>query len=178
MTHDEFLLLLAHELRGPIAAIDAAAQVLRSSECASSTAQEAREVVERQARRMSAALDGLIELGRLIDRTPAARQRVDLVELLGNSERVRLQSRGTHAFIETDAGLLEESLSRLVGQAHAPIDVHIAPAEKGTAGVLTMEPVAGGLVIQFVRVLFEHAGAKVRIEQGPEGRRLVAELPP
>jgi signal transduction histidine kinase len=177
MTHDEFLALMNHELRGAIGAMSAAAQVLKSCDPAGADAAEAREVVERQSQRMAAALDELLQLGRLMAEGPASTQRVDLVALLRDEGRVHLHSELDEMWLRTDAALLVHSLSLLAAQAPSRVQARIAPAQKKTAGVLAMEPVAGGVAVHAVRVLLEHAGADVRIDTGAEGRRLVAELP-
>ncbi len=55
----EVLTLLSHELRGPLGAITAAADVLKVVPADSETAAEAREIIARQARILAHLLDDL-----------------------------------------------------------------------------------------------------------------------
>jgi hypothetical protein len=103
---------------------------------------------------------------------------MDLVALLRDEPRVRLHTAElSHLWLRTDAGLLAHSLSRMATDSQGALAASIVRAPNGTAGVLTMERVAGGVAVQAFRVLLEHAGADVRMDAGAEGRRLVAEIP-
>jgi signal transduction histidine kinase len=168
MDEAAFIALVGHELRGPLAAITAAAHVLEACDPTSVDSAQAREVVARQSKRLQAALDELTELSRLrTDPTRLQRDRVDLAALL----RAKVPAADVsvdHAIIETDGARLEEALLRISGQATR---WRLAP------GHLTIEPVGSGLGPQFVRALLEAGGARVEMENGAEGRRLVAHLP-
>ena len=62
---DEFLAMLSHELRNPIAAITAAADVLRATEYASPGAREAKSIVQRQAQHMARLIEDLVDVSRI-----------------------------------------------------------------------------------------------------------------
>jgi two-component system, chemotaxis family, CheB/CheR fusion protein len=62
---DEFLAMLAHELRNPLAPIRNAAQVLQHSECAEETVRSASVMIERQVGQMVRLVDDLLDVSRL-----------------------------------------------------------------------------------------------------------------
>jgi PAS domain S-box-containing protein len=79
---DEFLAVLSHELRGPLAPIQNALHVLQRDPNGP-LAQQAREIVERQAAHMARITDDLFDLSRISSGTILLRkERLDLTELV------------------------------------------------------------------------------------------------
>ena len=62
---DEFLAMLAHELRNPLAPIRSAAEVLRMGEPAAAPQRWAREVIERQTQHLTRLVDDLLDVSRI-----------------------------------------------------------------------------------------------------------------
>ena len=62
---DQFLALLAHELRNPLAPIRTALDVLRQPNATGADAAQAREIAERQLRHMARLLDDLLDVSRI-----------------------------------------------------------------------------------------------------------------
>lgn len=62
---DEFLAMLAHELRNPLAAIVSATAVLRHSGAMSPVVQRQQEVIERQSRHTARLIDDLLDVSRI-----------------------------------------------------------------------------------------------------------------
>jgi signal transduction histidine kinase len=62
---DEFLATLAHELRNPLAPIRTAAEILKRDDLAPADAAMTRDIIERQALRMTRIVDDLLEVGRI-----------------------------------------------------------------------------------------------------------------
>jgi len=62
---DEFLAMLAHELRNPLAPIAAAAEILGDVEGADTTVQRAREILDRQVQHMVKLIDDLLDVSRI-----------------------------------------------------------------------------------------------------------------
>jgi signal transduction histidine kinase/ActR/RegA family two-component response regulator len=62
---DEFLAMLAHELRNPLAPISAAAEVLRLSPGDASRVRQTAEVISRQVRHMGGLIDDLLDVSRV-----------------------------------------------------------------------------------------------------------------
>ena len=63
---DEFIATLSHELRNPLAALTAAAHILRVADPSHSSAKDARSVIERQSRHMARMVEDLLDVSRLI----------------------------------------------------------------------------------------------------------------
>ena len=62
---DEFLAMLAHELRNPLAPLRNALEILKRCGASSSMAQEARQMMERQLRQMVRLVDDLLDVSRI-----------------------------------------------------------------------------------------------------------------
>ena len=62
---DEFLAILAHELRNPLAPIRTAVQLLRKRELAEAQTIRAREVIERQVQHLVCLIDDLLDVSRI-----------------------------------------------------------------------------------------------------------------
>ncbi|HET9703228.1 MAG TPA: ATP-binding protein [Vicinamibacterales bacterium] len=62
---DEFLAMLAHELRNPLAPIRSAAEVLRMGETPAAPQRWAREVIERQTQHLTRLVDDLLDVSRI-----------------------------------------------------------------------------------------------------------------
>jgi PAS domain S-box-containing protein len=105
---DEFLAMLAHELRNPLAPIASAAEMLRMLAGGDPKVAKASEVIGRQARHLSALVDDLLDVSRVTR---------GLVEL--NKERVDLG-----AVVER---AIEQSRPLLAAKGHA-LTVHAAAA--------------------------------------------------
>lgn len=84
---DEFLAILSHELRSPLAAIQNAITVLRSSRGIDMTVQSGmHELIERQARQISLLATGLLDVGQIArGQLRLQRARIDLVTVLDNA---------------------------------------------------------------------------------------------
>jgi PAS domain S-box-containing protein len=63
---DEFLAMLAHELRNPLAPIRNALHIMKNPEIDSHTANEARDITERQVQHMSHLVDDLLDVSRIM----------------------------------------------------------------------------------------------------------------
>jgi two-component system, sensor histidine kinase len=85
---DEFLTLLAHELRNPLSAIRNATHILNELSAQSEVAREQRAVIDRQTGHLARLVDGVLEVHRLISRRVSLRKElVDLVEVLSGALR-------------------------------------------------------------------------------------------
>jgi PAS domain S-box-containing protein len=80
---DEFLAMLAHELRNPLAPIRNAVHLLREAGGAGPVANQARAVMERQVRHLARLVDDLLDVSRIArGKIRLRRERLDLVEVL------------------------------------------------------------------------------------------------
>lgn len=122
----EFLAMLTHELRNPLGAISAAADVLESTHPTSATAADARSIVSRQARQLSQMMHALLDSTRAIAGTISlSRQPVDLSALVRQVEEtlaltgesrehpMTLQLAGD-VWVNADPARLEQVVSQLL----------------------------------------------------------------
>ncbi len=98
---DEFLAILAHELRNPLAPVRHAVKVLESKSLKEAQDQWARDVISRQVRRMALLLDDLLDVSRI------TQNRLDL-----KKEKVSLNS-VIEAAVETARPLIDSKQHRL-----------------------------------------------------------------
>jgi len=127
---DEFLAMLAHELRNPLAPIRNSIQVLRPKHSGDPDAERAGAMIERQVAHLVRLVDDLMDVSRITrGKLELRRQAVDLAEIVTRTvEAVRPQAeeRGhqmevalpeTPVAIEADAARLEQVISNLLANA-------------------------------------------------------------
>ena len=126
---DEFLAMLAHELRNPLAPVRNAVHILRGD---ATEAQEtwAQDVIERQVQQMSRLVDDLLDVSRIASgKIELRRERVAVTTAVANAaEAMRpVIERGRHEFslvtppeplfVEADAARLAQIFSNLITNA-------------------------------------------------------------
>jgi PAS domain S-box-containing protein len=80
---NEFLAVLSHELRNPLAAIPFAIELLRPVVSAAAESKSALEVIDRQTQQIAKLVDDLVDLARLgVNKLDLNREQVDLTETL------------------------------------------------------------------------------------------------
>ncbi|MEO8628287.1 MAG: PAS domain S-box protein [Betaproteobacteria bacterium] len=128
---DEFLAMLSHELRSPLAAIQNALRLLRlPASDDGSLAHQGRLIIERQVGQVTHLVDGLLEMSRITTgRIRLRLQRVDLRGIVGSAVQTAqpfLKKRGHQLSVsvpphpvlqEIDAGRLEQVLVNLLHNA-------------------------------------------------------------
>ncbi len=83
---DEFLAILSHEFRNPLAAILSATELFKAESQSNETVEEAAAVVERQARTLVRMVDDLLDVSRISSgKLQLQRQRVELGELVSQA---------------------------------------------------------------------------------------------
>ena len=101
---DEFLAMLSHELRNPLAAISSAAQILLRAELSDPLVCRARDVVERESRQMARLIDDLLDVCRIsCGKTTVRKDRVDLAQLAAEAAELVspiMETRGLHFTVE------------------------------------------------------------------------------
>jgi signal transduction histidine kinase len=123
---DEFLAMLAHELRNPLGAIAAAVQVLGLSALHDRNAVRARDVIQRQTLHMARLVDDLLDVGRVMTgKIILATHPVDLAETvkacvstgvaLQHAQRVEVDVRP--AWVLADPVRLDQVIGNLVSNA-------------------------------------------------------------
>ncbi|MGZ5202563.1 MAG: ATP-binding protein [Telluria sp.] len=127
---DEFLAMLAHELRNPLAPISAAAELLRVGSLDYDSIRRTSQVIARQVRHMTALVDDLLDVSRVtrglvvLERKVLDIRRVlaDAVEQVGplidaRSHRLVVESAALSASVEGDQKRLVQVLANLLGNA-------------------------------------------------------------
>ena len=126
---DDFLAILSHELRNPLAPIRNALELIRESDTPQ-VRQRALPIIERQVAQISRLIDDLLDISRLNNgRLSMRREPVDMTELLryiGSAQSVRFQSQGQHfevtlpeesLVVEGDRGRIGQVLANLFSNA-------------------------------------------------------------
>ena len=141
---DEFLAMLAHELRNPLAPISAAAELLRIGNPNEAQVRTSSNIIGRQVRHMTRLVDDLLDVSRvtrglivldktLLDARAIVDEAVEQVrpQLLARRQRLGLHLPGAPAGVEGDRARLVQVLSNLLGNAvkytpeEGAIDVHV-----------------------------------------------------
>jgi signal transduction histidine kinase len=126
-TKDEFLAMLAHELRNPLGAIAGAVQVLETVGRQDDPSLRARAVIVRQVGHLARLIDDLLDVGRLATgKITLTRQPVDLADLVHRSIAVRSSDRRLDkrvevttepVWIDADPVRIEQVITNLLGNA-------------------------------------------------------------
>jgi len=128
---DEFLAMLGHELRNPLAAIRNALEVANLAENDRETADWSKAVVDRQTAQLARLVDDLLEVSRItsgkirlrkqmIDVAPFLRQAADVVRPLISARRhelITIDGVGEALLVEADATRLEQIIVNLLTNA-------------------------------------------------------------
>jgi signal transduction histidine kinase len=144
---DEFLAMLGHELRNPLAAITAAVAVIEKSGGASHpAAATATGIIQRQSRHLARLLDDLLDVGRvmtgkiLLDRSPVdlaviVRRAVDsLMATRAGCQQIELAV--APAWVHADASRIEQIVTNLLTNAckYTPPDGRITVSVRNDNG--------------------------------------------
>jgi two-component system CheB/CheR fusion protein len=127
---DQFLAMLAHELRNPLAPIRNAVELMRQVETGDPSFQPSREMVERQVKHLARLVDDLLDVSRITHGSIRLRKEpVDLgavVQRAVDSTRALIDSRGHHLTVElpqppirldADPARLEQVVANLLNNA-------------------------------------------------------------
>jgi PAS domain S-box-containing protein len=169
---DQFLSMLAHELRNPLAPIVTAVEVLRHAAADAPTAGRAIEVIARQARHLTLLVDDLLDIARI--NTGRIKLRRDLVELgqlvqqAVDSARPRFEGRqvALEAFpaneplmIVADAARITQVIDNLLDNACKYTDagghVYLSLERDGDTCMLRVRDTGIGLELTHLERVFE-----------------------
>jgi signal transduction histidine kinase len=169
---DDFLAVLGHELRNPLAPLRSALEVQRARGWPDAVAQRMGEIMDRQLRHMVRLVDDLLDVSRITrGRVELRKETVDLADVVGRAveaARPLLDERGHRLDLELDreplpvhgdSTRLEQVVSNLLQNAARYTDPggHIAVrarAEDGEA-VLQVEDTGMGLRPEMIERIFE-----------------------
>ena len=151
---DEFLAMLAHELRNPLAPILNAAAILRHLDHEHEELTYAREIIERQAQHLSRLVDDLLDVSRIsLGKVKLQKERIDLAAVVARAvetskpvidarrHRLKLLLPPTGLQLEADPTRLAQVISNLLTNAAKYTD-------EGGLIFLTTERAGGDVVIR------------------------------
>jgi signal transduction histidine kinase/CheY-like chemotaxis protein len=157
---DEFLAMLSHELRNPLAALSSAAHVLKVAVPSSDAAIKARGVIERQTKHMSRLIGDLLDIGRInAGKLGLERERLDLAEVVSGVvntwrrsarlERHRVSCATQPVWLEADQARIEQITANLLDNAlkftPAGKTVTVGVKPEGSDAVLSVADEGRGL---------------------------------
>jgi signal transduction histidine kinase/ActR/RegA family two-component response regulator len=169
---DEFLAMLSHELRNPLAAILSAVQLLQLQKGENSVQQKARAIIERQVRQLTHLVDDLMEVSRTITGRIQLRQEQvtmrDIVERAVETARPLIDERGHELTVSlppdpiclnADASRLEQVVTNLLANAakYSNTGGHIwlSVQQEGDKAVLRVRDTGLGITSAFLPHVFD-----------------------
>lgn len=125
---DEFIAMLAHELRNPLSAITAALEVLQAGGSMEGAAQRARDIIGRQTRHLSRLVDDLLEVARAItgkvtlsgvplDLADAVRRSIAQLSPRTEARRIDVEIESGSHWIHGDVVRIEQIITNIVSNA-------------------------------------------------------------
>ncbi|MGD9723005.1 MAG: PAS domain-containing protein [Pirellulales bacterium] len=186
---DNFLAVLGHELRNPLAAIVNAAEVLNYVASLPPDAVEIRDLIKRQALQMKRLIDDLLDVSRIASgKIVLRKERLELSRLIGQivqDYRPRLQDKklsldlqlpNEALWIDGDAMRLSQVLGNLLENAvkfsdlGGPIAVTLAAAADHRSALIAVRDDGAGLMPEASATLFEpFAQAEETLDRSPTG---------
>lgn len=169
---DEFLAILAHELRNPLAPIRHAAEVLRAADPTQAQSNWAREVIERQVGQMTRLVDDLLDISRITtDRLELRRECVALSTVVSTAVEVSrplIGGRGHTLILEVppesihvdgDHMRLAQVLSNLLNNAAKYTSkggtIWLTVGQDGTSAVIKVRDTGAGIPPDLLPRVFE-----------------------
>ena len=169
---DEFLAMLAHELRNPLAPIFNALSVLEREQELSDIGRQARAIVERQALGLARLVDDLLDVSRVSTGKIQLKSEVaDFREIIGaavDSYRPQLDARGHRVtlslpaeplWLDADRTRIEQVVTNLLSNASKYSDdrgnIELAAAREGSRAVLRMRDRGIGIAPEFLPRVFD-----------------------
>lgn len=125
---DEFLAMLGHELRNPLAALSSGISLLKQENVPETTRQRAQDILERQTVHLGAIVDELLDTQRILggkitlnkrclDLAQAARACLDTYDANGKTTDYTVRLQLDSAFIDADATRLNQMVGNLLDNA-------------------------------------------------------------
>jgi two-component system CheB/CheR fusion protein len=170
---DNFLAVLGHELRNPLAGIVSGVQVMEFTDSLPDEMVEVREIMKRQATQMSRLIDDLLDVARIArGKITLRKEHVDLVSLarqITDDLRIRLSAKPMElvvdlprdeVWVEGDPVRLSQVLGNLVDNAvkftgeSGRIEIHVRTDENRRA-VVEVRDTGAGLPLESRATLFE-----------------------
>ena len=127
---DEFLAMLAHELRNPLAPLRNAAEILQTDKASADERKQAQRIIRRQLENMSRMIDDLLDVSRITEGKVELRKQVVLLESVLTAaanlarpgidacrQKFAMQVPAQPIYLHADATRLEQIFGNLLGNA-------------------------------------------------------------
>jgi signal transduction histidine kinase/ActR/RegA family two-component response regulator len=167
---DEFMAMLAHELRNPLSAIRAALEVLQGSGGNERAAERARTIIGRQTRNLSRLVDDLLEVARVItgkvviagaplELTEAVQRCIGQLESWAEQRRIELCDDGVPHWIHGDPVRIEQIITNVLSNAikytRANGTIRVSVQAEGSHVVLTVADDGLGIAPELLPQIFD-----------------------
>jgi PAS domain S-box-containing protein len=175
---DEFLAMLSHELRNPLAALTTAAHVLQVAEPGQTAAAQARGVVDRQTKHMARLIEDLLDISRVtMGKATLEREVLNLADVVSNVvqswraagrlDGARMLLTAAPAWVNADRVRIEQIFSNLLDNAlkftPAAGRITVSVRQEGGDAVLEVSDEGEGIAPEVSGRMFE------LFAQGPRG---------
>ncbi len=170
---DEFMAMLAHELRNPLAPIKSAAQILRMVQSKNFAIVKAQEIIERQVDHLTKLVDDLLDVSRIErGKIQLRRERLNLTQAISRAVAScdhLLQAQG-HTItldlppaplleIDGDPTRIDQIMVNLISNASkytpSPGAIHIKAAREGNEAVIRVRDNGIGISPEMLQRIFE-----------------------
>jgi signal transduction histidine kinase len=158
---DEFLAILSHELRNPLAAISTAAAVLDTGDRGGGDAAPLVASIRRQSQHLARLIDDLLDIGRMtanklilrkepVELAVAVRRCVDVLATTRGLQGGRIELELTPVWIDADPVRVAQIVENLIGNAlkHTPVGKRIRVAVRDLEAVAELRVEDEGLGIR------------------------------
>jgi two-component system, sensor histidine kinase len=167
---DEFMAMLAHELRNPLSAISAALEVLQAGSSDERLAERARTIIARQTRNLARLVDDLLEVARVItgkvalagtplDLADAVQRCIVQLEPRAGERRIELEVDGGPHWIHGDPVRIEQIVTNVLSNAikytHRGGMIRVALAAQDGETVLRISDNGLGIAPDLLPQIFE-----------------------
>jgi signal transduction histidine kinase/CheY-like chemotaxis protein len=169
-SRDEFLAMLGHELRNPLASVSNAAQILRHARGQPEVIENVSQILERQVSHMKRLVDDLLEVGRVtggkvrlepgpLDLAQVAGELLQTWKIAGRFVRHTLHTELSPVWVSADRARIEQVLSNLLDNAlkYTPaggaIRVCVRPRER--FAVLEVSDTGEGMTPELIERMFD-----------------------
>jgi PAS domain S-box-containing protein len=169
---DEFLAMLAHELRNPLAPVRNALHILKQPEANAAQLQQVRDMAERQVQHMARLLDDLLDVSRISrGRIELRREAVDVAAVIGRTaeaarpvieerrHEVTVSLPAGPLRVEADPTRLEQVLTNLLNNAAKYTDpggrIWLSAVRDGNAVVVRVRDTGIGIAPEMLPRIFD-----------------------
>jgi signal transduction histidine kinase/CheY-like chemotaxis protein len=171
-TKDEFLAMLGHELRNPLAAIATAAQLLENSEQTQrkDVERHAKAIIHRQVRHLGKLTDDLLDAARVmmgkivlerrpIDLAQVARNTVDTLRNTGQLQRHECNTQIESVWVNADPTRIDQVVANLLTNAvkytPPPGRIEVSVRREGGSAVFSVRDSGLGLEVELLPRIFD-----------------------